>query len=378
MLAKKLVLFIIIGLFFCRLFYDIEIFEDKVKKFLIAFFVLLASLGLSALSPAFSTAQFLIADDDDDEEESSSEETEEEDESSENSEDSAEESSSEAEEDEEEKAEPEEDPFAKSSSKSKKEKDDFATEPDPDEDDFVVEKREKGVVHHHKEPDLGKISVSTYLYTEASVRSKKLFELYQNDEVVILEEEEKFYKVEFLGKQGWVPRDDVLLEKWYTYRLSLELAGGVGGGKVNRYDIIGSYSLRFNVSIIQDFIAGLEGKMFSFDADNLYYGGGLMLRYYIHGLRTKKTRSAISAAAGYVGGVAMSKTRDNRKTYSFSGGPYASVSLDYFFRVWEYIALGIGGNFTYLRTYSSFHGINENEDLFLGGAHLTLLFNVMR
>ena len=188
------------------------------KKFLIAFFVLLACFGLSALTPAFPAVQFLVADDDEDEEEeeSSSNEESAEEETSENSEESEEES--------EEKAE-EEDPFAKSNSKPKKEKDDFATEPDQDEDDFVVEKREKGVVHRHKEPDLGKVSVSTYLYTAASVKSKKLFELYKNDDVVILEEDGDFYKVEFLGKEGWVPRDDVLLEKWYTYRISLELSG---------------------------------------------------------------------------------------------------------------------------------------------------------
>lgn len=356
------------------------------KKFLITFFVLLASFGLSALSPAFSPVQFLIADDDDEDEESSSEggafEIEEE-ESSENSEDSAEEKSSEVEEDEE-KAEPEEDPFAKSSSKpkNKKEKDDFATESDPDEDDFVVEKREKGVVHRHKEPDLGKIAVSTYLYTEASVRSKKLFELYKNDDVVILEENDTFYKVEFLGKQGWVPRDDILREKWHTFRISMELSGGIagGGGDFKGIDIFGNYTFKLNVAVVQDFVVGLEGRALSFDTDNLYYGGGLMLRYYIHGLRTKKTRSAISASAGFLGGVERisDSTRKNNELFRFFGGPYASASLDYFFRVWEYIALGLGGDFTYLKVYGSFKGIDKSEQLFQGGGHLTLMFNVMR
>ena len=353
------------------------------KKFLIAFFVLLASFGLSALSPALSSVQFLIADDDDDDEAEENSFEIEEDESSENQADSAEKSSEvEEDEEEEEKAEPEEDPFAKSKSKSKKEKDDFATESDPDEDDFVVEKREKGVVHRHKEPDIGKISVSTYLYTEASVKSKKLFELYKNDDVVILEENGKFYKVEFLGKQGWVPRDDVLLEKWHTYRISLELAGGVAGGWGDFKDItiFGNYTLKFNVAVVQDFVVGLEGRMLSFDTDNLYYGGGLMLRYYIHGLRTKKTRSAISASAGFLGGVERisDSTRKNNGLFRFFGGPYASASLDYFFRVWEYIALGIGGDFNYLKVYGSFKGIDKSEQLFQGGGHLTLMFNVMR
>lgn len=359
------------------------------KKFLITFFVLLVSFGLSALSPALPTVRFLIADDEEDEEESSEESSEEE-ESSENSEDSAEENSSESEsedsaeeesEEEEEKEEPEEDPFAKSSTKPKKEKDDFAPE-EEEEDDFVVEKREKGVVHHHKEPDLGKVSVSTYLYTEASVRSKKLFELYKNDDLVILEEVNDFYKVEFLGKQGWVPRDDVRLEKWYTYRISLELAGGIagGGGDFKGIDIFGNYTFKLNVAVFQDFVVGLEGRGMSFDRDNLYGGGGLMLRYYIHGLRTRKTRSAISASAGFLGGVESieDKTRENNKLYRFFGGPYASASLDYFFRVWEYIALGVGGDFTYLKVYGSFKGMDKSEQLFQGGGHLTLMFNVWR
>ncbi|MBP5406207.1 hypothetical protein J6Z19_03550 [bacterium] len=349
------------------------------KKFLIAFFVLLACFGLSALTPAFPAVQFLVADDDEDEDEeesSSNEETAEDEtfESSRNSED---------EEEIEEKSEPEEDPFAKSGSKPKKKKDDFATEEsDSEEDDFVVEKREKGVVHHHKEPDLGKVVVSTYLYTEASVRSKKLFELYKNDDLVILEEVNDFYKVEFLGKSGWVPRNDVILEKWYTYRISLELSGGIAGGAgdFKGIDIFGNYTLKLNVSIIQDFIVGIEGRMLSFDRDNLYYGGGLMLRYYIHGLRTKKTRSAVSASAGFLGGIERieDNTQQNNSLYRFFGGPYASVSLDYFFRVWEYIAIGIGGDFNYLKVYGSFRGMDKTEQLFQGGGHLTLMFNVMR
>ena len=355
------------------------------KKFFIVFFALLAFSAVSALTPDlhFGMAVFAADDDDEDEEESSGEEEE----NSETSEDSAE--TSEEEKEEEKAEEPEEDPFAKEDSgksgKKTKEKDEFVMEsksvyPDPEEDDFVVEKREKGVVHRHKEPDLGKVVTPTYLYTEASVRSKKLFELYKNDELVILEEVNDFYRVEFLGKEGWVPRNDVLLEKWYTYRISLELSGGVGGGKVNRYDIIGNYTLRLNVSVIQDFVVGLEGKMLSFDTDNLYYGGGLMLRYYIHGIRSRKTRSALTASAGFQGGAVMISSNSNitGKKFRFSGGPYVMVSLDYFFRVWEYIALGVGGDFTYLKTYSSFNGINKNEELFLGGAHLALMFNVMR
>ena len=365
------------------------------KKFLIVFCVLTACSALFALTPdfsAFSTAVVSDDDDEDEEESSSGEESEDAEES-----ESEEESSSKSEEDNsdfEEKTEEdpfsepkkaEEDPF--STSKPAKSEDDFVQGgsknlyPDPEEDDFVVEKREKGVVHHHKEPDLAKVIVSTYLYTEASVRSKKLFELYEKDDLVVLEEANDFYRVEFLGKEGWVPKDDVRLEKWYTYRLSIELAGGVGGGggDFKNFDIIGNYTLKLNVGALQDLVVGVEGRLLSLDRDNLYYGGGIALRYYIHGLRTRKTRSAITASAGFIGGIEKiaDRTRPNG-ILSFFGGPYASASLDYFFRVWEYIALGVGGDFTYLKMYGSFRGFDRNEQLFQGGGHLSIMFNVMR
>lgn len=357
------------------------------KKILIVFCVLTACSALFALAPDFSAVSAAIADDDDDEDEEES--SGEEEESSSETEESEEESGSQPEEDNsdfEEKAE--EDPFAKTGpSKSSKSDDDFVQGgsknlyPDPEDDDFVVEKREKGVVHKHKEPDLAKVVTSTYLYTEASVRSKKLFELYEKDDLVVLEEVNDFYRVEFLGKEGWVPKDDVRLEKWYTYRLAIELAGGVGGGggDFKNFDILGNYTLKFNVRALQDLVVGIEGRMLSLDTDNLYYGGGILLRYYIHGLRTRKTRSALTASAGFIGGIEKiaDRTRPNG-ILSFFGGPYASANLDYFFRVWEYIALGVGGDFMYLKMYGSFKGFDRSEQLFQGGAHLSVMFNVMR
>lgn len=356
------------------------------KKISIVFCVLFACSALFALAPGFSAVNAAVAagDDDEEDEESSGEEEEE------SSPEDEEESSSRSKEensDFEEKAE--DDPFAKSepSKKPAKQKDDFVQGgsqnlyPDPEDDDFVVEKREKGVVHKHKEPDLAKVVNATYLYTEASVRSKKLFELYEKDDLVVLEEVNDFYRVEFLGKEGWVPKDDVRLEKWHTYRLSIELAGGVGGGggDFKNFDILGNYTLKLNVRALPDLVVGVEGRALSLDTDNLYYGGGIVLRYYIHGLRTRKTRSALTATAGFIGGIEKiaDRTRPNG-ILSFFGGPYVSANLDYFFRVWEYIALGVGGDFTYLKMFGSFKGFDRSEQLFQGGAHLSVMFNVMR
>ena len=351
---------------------------------------MLVCFGLSALSPdfsAFGTAVVSDDEDDEDEEESSGEESsgEEEETSKHPSDDEFFGEKTEEDPFASKKKKDDDDPFA--SSKSSKQKDDFVqggsqnVYPDPEEDDFVVEKREKGVKHKYKEPDLAKVTAPTYLYKEANLRSKKLFELYESDDVVILEEANDFYRVEFLGKEGWVPKEFVRLEKWYTYMLSIELAGGIagGGGDFKNFDIIGNYTLKLNVRVLQDFVVGVEGRLLSLDTDNLYYGGGVALRYYIHGLRTRKTRSALTASLGFIGGIEKiaDRTRPNG-ILSFFGGPYVSVNLDYFFRVWEYIALGVGGDFTYLKMFGSFRGFDRSEQLFQGGGHLSVMFNVMR
>ena len=292
-----------------------------------------------------------------------------------------------------EKDEEEEDPFMK---KEKKVEDDFVPDDLKDEgvkkdvfvqpldDDFVVEKREKGKTHRYVEPDLARIVVPTYLYAENAIRSKKLFELYRNDEVVILEESGDFMKVEFLGKEGWVPTQDVRIEKWHTFRISMELSGGVagGGGEIKNFDVIGNYVFRLNIAAVQDFTIGLEGRGLSFDTDVLYAGGGLMLRYYIHGVRSKKTRSALSAYAGYLGGY--EKKGDSyglgigESQYTVFNGVYAGGSLDYYFRTFEYMAIGLGGDFTFVKLYGETETAKLEKEFYQGGGHLSFMFNILR
>ena len=351
--------------------------EVNVKKTALIILFLSLSLALSAATPPLSVSDtvFAASDDEDDEEDSEDE--------AESEEDGGEESES-AEEDEFTTSKPapaEKDEFLNISKPAKDEffqKSEKSIYADPEEDDFVVEKREKGVKHEYKSPDICKVSVATYLYSEASVKAKKLFELYKGDDLEVIEESGEFYKVKFLGKEGWVPREDVRLEKWHTYRLSLELVGGAGSGKgdFNNFDVIGSYALRLNVAVVQDFVIGVEGRGLSLDHDSLYAGGGLMLRYYIHGLRTKKTRSAISASAGYIGGV--EKLSGSLVSYRVFGGPYVNTSLDYYFRVWEYIVIGVGGEFQYSKFYGSASSFSLEKEFYQGGAHLSLMFNVLR
>lgn len=288
----------------------------------------------------------------------------------------------------------EEDPFMKK--EEKKVVDDFVPDDIKDEvvrkdvfvqpldDDFVVEKREKGKTHRYVEPDLARIVVPTYLYAENAIRSKKLFELYRNDEVVILEESGDFMKVEFLGKEGWVPTQDVRIEKWHTFRISMELSGGVagGGGEIKNFDVIGNYVFRLNVAVVQDFVVGVEGRALSFDTDVLYAGGGLMLRYYIHGVRSKKTRSALSAYAGYIGGYERKGDSYGlvigESEYMVFNGVYAGGSLDYYFRVWNWVSLGIGGDFTFVKLYGETETAKLEKEFYQGGGHLSLMFNILR
>lgn len=252
------------------------------------------------------------------------------------------------------------------------------------EDDFVLEKRQSDETFQYKNPDLGKIVVPTYLYAENNIKSKKLFELYSRDEVEILEESNSFYRVKFLGKEGWIPMSDVMLEKWHTYRVSMELSGGVGsgGGDIKNFDVLGSYNFRLNVAVLQDFVIGAEGRGISFDTDSFYVGGGLMLRYYIHGLRTKKTRSALSVSVGYLGG-----TEKPGSTYEFQmgetqykvfSGPYVNVSLDYFFRLFEYMNLGVGGYFSYVHLFGKTETADLEKGFYQGGGQLSLTFNILR
>lgn len=352
------------------------------KKLIIVFLLIFVSIGLSGQSVSvFSLSSLISGFDEEDEEDA---------ESVEDDAESVEEDTGNFEEDAEEK---EEDPFAKKEEPVKDDfvKDDFKEDSlkkdvfaAPMEDDFVVEKREKGKTHRYKEPDLGKVVIPTYLYSESSIKSKKLFELYRNDEVVILDDADGFMRVEFLGKEGWIPIEDVRLEKWYSYRISMEIAGGAasGGGEIKNFDVIGNYYLRLNVAVVQDFIVGLEGRGMSFDTDALYAGGGLMLRYYIHGIRSKKTRSALTAYAGYVGGQERPgntyEYQMGETQYKVFGGPYVGGSLDYFFRVWEYMAIGLGGDFTYVKLYGKTETANLEKEFYQGGGHLSLMFNILR
>jgi len=259
-------------------------------------------------------------------------------------------------------------------------KDDFV----PSSDDIVLEKREGKQTYRYKEPDIGKVTVATYLYQESSVTSKKVFELYRNDQVVIVNESSGWYQVEFLGREGWVPLQDIRLEKWHSYRVFFELGGGVGsgGGDISNFDVIGNYFFRLNVSLLQDIAIGVEGKGISFDAGALYAGGGLMVRYYIHGLRTKKSRSALTISGGYIGGLekpgSSYEYQAGETEYKVFSGPYFGAALDYYFRAWEHFAVGFGGHFNFVQL----NGKTENTDLkkqfVQGGAHISFIFNVLR
>jgi len=164
----------------------------------------------------------------------------------------------------------------------------------------------------------------------------------------------------------------------------MELCGGAGsgGGDIKNFDVLGNYQFRLNVAVLQDFVIGAEGRALSFNTDSFYYGGGLMLRYYIHGLRTRKTRSALSVSGGYLAG-----TEKPGSTYEFQmgetqykvfSGPYVNVSLDYFFRLFEYMNLGVGGYFSYVHLFGKTETADLEKGFYQGGGQLSLTFNILR
>ncbi|MCK5809233.1 hypothetical protein KAH37_09635 [bacterium] len=255
--------------------------------------------------------------------------------------------------------------------------DDFSSSPPPADDDFVMEKRSDEVLSF-KKPDVVKLSRPSFMYVEPSLTSKKMFELYKNDEMEVFEKNGDFYRARFLGKDGWVLAKDVLINKWHSYRLFLDLTGGIawGGKDFENFSVIGNYNLAFHVSILDFLSVGAVFKSFSLDTDALYIGGGLQVRYLVHGLRTKNSRFALTFGGGYI------STTDKPSSDSINivmQGYYIEGAIDYIYRVWEWIHLGVGGDITYDKVWGTIAtGEGINRDGLQGGVHLKVIINLYR
>ena len=60
------------------------------------------------------------------------------------------------------------------------------------------------------------------------------------------------------------------------------------------------------------------------------------------------------------------------------GGPYVGGSIDYFFRTWEFLSVGIGGDFTFVKLYGETETAKLEKEFIQGGGHLSLMFNILR
>ncbi len=246
-----------------------------------------------------------------------------------------------------------------------------------EEDDFVMEKRTDKVAASYKQPDIAKVAHPAFMYLAPDIKSKKMFELYKNDEMEIIGEQGTFYHTRFLGKEGWVPMADIRLNKWHSYRLYLDLTGGIawGGGDMENYSIIGNYNLALHVSIVDFLSAAAVFKSFSLDTDAFYVGGGVQARYLVHGLRTKNSRLALTFGGGYLSTTDKPAVDSENITFQ---GYYIEGAVDYIYRVWERIYVGIGGDITYFKLWGSTQNDDITRDGVQGGVHLKMIVNLYR
>ncbi len=227
-----------------------------------------------------------------------------------------------------------------------KPKDEFTEKP---KDEFALEKREEEV-YEYEEPDIVNVKRPTYLYAENSVDSRKMFELFKGDELVVLEEQDDWIKVEFLTKEGWVERDAVSFTNYLLYRVFLDLSVGLSySPELKNYSVLGSYSAGAFYGVHEYFIAGLEFKAISVDADVLYAGVGGVVRAYIPYLESKQSKTMLSLSGGY---LRMPEAPEYRGTGSrpdtivFNGG-YFSGALEHVVRVSDPVYIGGGFEFMY-------------------------------
>jgi hypothetical protein len=257
---------------------------------------------------------------------------------------------------------------------------DFSSQVTPQaEEDFVMEKRSDEVLSF-KKPDVVKLSRPSYMYVEPSLTSKKMFELYKNDEMEIFEKNGDFYRARFLGKEGWVQEKDVIINKWHSYRIYLDLTGGIawGGGDIKNASVMGNYNLAVHVSLFDFMSIGAQFKSFSVARDAFFLGGGLQLRYLVHGIRTKNSRFALTFGGGYLS--FMEKPGDSMviSENMTMQGYYIEGALDYIYRVWEWIHLGIGGDVTYYSLWGNTPTEKINRGGAQGGVHLKVIINLYR
>jgi len=245
--------------------------------------------------------------------------------------------------------------------------------------DAPMTRRERELLSY-QEPDLAKVVRATYLYESDSFFSKKLFELFEGDEIVVILKDERWYKVEFLGKIGWVAKDDAILNIFHPYALIVDFAAGISASGDIESDLLTNYNLSLLYNVYDDYlyIGGefktLISSKFSSDSNASFTGGGVVLRSYIPFINTKKSRTAFQLSAGYM------QALDVR---IYPDGFYLSASSDWMYRLFERFYGGAGLNITYMSASGEIQGGTSStgefsKSFFVPGFHLKFMYNILR
>jgi len=257
-----------------------------------------------------------------------------------------------------------------------KPKDEFVEKP---KDEFALEKREEEV-YEYEEPDIVNVKRPTYLYAENSVDSRKMFELFKGDELIVIEEQDDWIKVEFLTKEGWVERDAVSFTDYALYRIFLDISVGLAySPELENYSVLGNYSAGAFYGVHEYFIPGIEFKALSVDTDVLYTGFGGVIRAYIPYLESKRSKTSLSVSGGYFSmpeapGYANSSDRSDTIVV-FSGG-YFSGALEHTVRVSDPVYIGGGFEFMYAGGSKVIGSKTVHREFWSFGGRIKVMFNI--
>ena len=256
-------------------------------------------------------------------------------------------------------------------------KDDFVEKKPKDE--FALEQRSEEV-YEYKEPEIVVAKQPTFLYLESSTDSRKIFEIFKGDELIVIEEQEGWILVEFLGKQGWVERSDVSSMTYTVYRLFCDLSVGLAYSPgIENYKMLGNYSVSVFYGVHEYFMVGGEFKALSVDSDVLYAGGGGVIRSHIPYLESKRSRTLLSASGGYfrMPETPAYKGSGSRPGIITFGGGYFSAALEHVVRVSDPVYVGGGFEFMYAAGEGKDGaGQTLHRDFWTVGGRIKVMFNI--
>ncbi len=246
-------------------------------------------------------------------------------------------------------------------------------------DEFVLEKRSEEI-QEYKEPEVVSVKRPTYLYTENSVDARKVFELFRGDDLVVIDEDGDWLKVEFLGKEGWVERDAVSFNKYAVYSLFADLSVGLSSSpELKNFSVLGDYSIALFYGLHEYFMPGAEFKALSVDADVMYTGGGPVLRGHIPYLESKISKTMLSVSGGYfrMPEIPLYKGTGSRPdTIVFNGG-YLSGAIEHVVRVSEPVYIGGGFDFLFAGgSGKTASGEEVHRSFWSFGGRIKVLFNI--